>query len=173
MPVLKPVHITPRLHGVMRKERGLISLAGAYRSVAREHDECPAIFLFPSLITIFFALVREKSNNRFFLFLLDSVVIEPPVQLMRSDRRTVVSVVLISSAIITSPSSFCGHTLSPSTFHDALKRWSLDSPWSLGGGGRDSVGETNTDWISRINYSASSINCDTTAPLIIVLTRIR
>lgn len=140
MPVLKPVHRLAPHHApfTWRNEKGTRvnqPSGGLSFRCTRATDECPAIFLFPSLITIFFALVREKSNNRFFLFLLDSVVIEPPVQLMRSDRRTVVSVVLISSAIITSPSSFCGHTLSPSTFHDALKRRSLDSPLGGGGGG--------------------------------------
>ena len=56
--------------------------------------------------------LRKKSNNRFSFFFLSLPLVlalgghHGQLQLTWSDRRTVVSVVLISLAIITSPSSF-------------------------------------------------------------------
>lgn len=85
-------------------------------SLSSQCTQCsPPIFPFPSHWLQFSLLslsLRKKSNNRFSFFFLSLPLVlalgghHGQLQLTWSDRRTVVSVVLISLAIITSPSSF-------------------------------------------------------------------
>lgn len=114
--------------------------------------------------------LRKKSNNRFSFFFLSLPLVlalgghHGQLQLTRSDRRTVVSVVLISLAIITSPSSFLRSHALASLHAPLLSNDGHSIPPDPPSEGReDSVGETSAAQIeSRINYSASTINCDTT-----------
>lgn len=164
--------------------KGRFNQSRAYHLNAREHDRTAvrsdSDTSFWSLITIFFALIASPRNpiiTDSFYCCLDG---QRAVQLMRSDRRTVVSVILIfrdnsvtelalrlHSRLFSRVNDDRGHPI----LFQCLSSWKNSVRRS-----RPVVDhKTTTPVESQINYSTnrlSSINCDTLSACWLLLRRI-